>query len=50
MEDMLAFDAHGFVDEEAKTFGEAVVAMLCKELQDVGVEFRVVVVGHVMGS
>ncbi|MEY5016697.1 MAG: hypothetical protein RIS92_3055 [Verrucomicrobiota bacterium] len=46
----MTFDAHGFVEEEAVTFGEAVVAMLCKELQDVGGEFRVVVVGHVMGS
>ncbi len=47
---MATFDAHGFVDEEAQTFGEAVMAVLGEELQDVVGEFRVVVVGHVMGS
>ena len=46
----MTFDAHGFVDEEAQTFGEAVMAVLGEELQDVVGEFRVVVVGHVMGS
>jgi hypothetical protein len=50
LEDILAFDAHGFVDEEAKTFGEAVMAMVCEELQDVVEEFRVDVVGHVRSS
>ena len=50
MEDVATFDAHGFVDEEAKTFGEAVMAMVCEELQDVVEEFRVDVVGHVRSS
>ena len=46
----MAFDAHGFVDEDAQTFGKAVMAVLGEELQDVVEGFRVVVVGHVMGS
>jgi hypothetical protein len=50
LEDVLAFDAHGFVDEEAESFGEAVVALLSQELQDVAQEFRIGVVGHVMFS
>lgn len=50
LEDVVAFEAHGFVDEEAQTFGKAVMAVLGEELQDVVEEFRVVVVGHVMGS
>ena len=44
----MAFDAHGFVDEEAQTFGEAVVALLGQELQDVVQEFGIGVVGHVV--
>ena len=48
LEDLMAFDAHGFVDEQADTFGEAVVALLGQELQDVVQEFRIGVVGHVM--
>ena len=48
MEDGLAFDAHGFVDEEAEAFGEAVVALLGEELKDVAQEFRISVVGHVV--
>ena len=31
----MAFDAHGFVDEEAQAFGEAVMALLGEELKDV---------------
>lgn len=46
----MAFDAHGFVDEEAEAFGEAVVALLGQELQDVVQEFRIGVVGQVMIS
>ena len=44
----MTFDAHGFVDEEAEAFGEAVVALLGEELQDVVQEFRIGVVGHVV--
>ena len=44
----MAFDAHGFVDEDAEAFGEAVVALLSQKLQDVAQEFRIGVVGHVM--
>ena len=43
----MAFDAHGFVDEEAQAFGEAVMALLGEELKDVVQEFRIGVVGHV---
>lgn len=50
LEDVLAFDAHGFVDEQAEAFGEAVVALVGQELQDVVQEFRIGVVGHVMFS
>ena len=42
----MAFDAHGFVDEEAQAFGEAVMALLGEELKDVVQEFRIGVVGH----
>ena len=48
LEDVMTFDAHGLVDEEAETFGEAVVTLLSQELQDVVQEFRIGVVGHVM--
>ena len=48
LKDCMAFDAHGFVDEEAEAFGEAVVALLGEELQDVVPEFRIGVVGHVV--
>ena len=44
----MAFDAHGFVDEQAEAFGEAVVALLGEELKDVVQEFRVGVVGHLV--
>ena len=43
----MAFDAHGFVDEDAEAFGEAGVALLCQELQDIVQEFRISAVGHV---
>jgi hypothetical protein len=48
LEDLMAFDAHGFVDEDADPFGEAVVALLSQKLQDVVQEFRIGVVGHVV--
>mgnify|MGYP003561848445 FL=1 len=44
----MPFDAHRFVDEDAETFGEAVVALLGQELQDVGQEFWMGLVGHVV--
>ena len=44
----MAFEAHGFVAEEAEAFGNAVVALLGEELQDVVQEFRIGVVGHVV--
>ena len=47
LEDVMAFDAHRFVDEDAEPFGEAVVALLSQKLQDVVQEFRIGVVGHV---
>ena len=47
LEDLMAFDAHGFIDEEADAFGEAGVTLLSQELQDVIQEFRIGVVGHV---
>lgn len=47
-EDLMAFDAHGFVDEDAKAFGEAVVTLVGQELHDVVQEFRIGVVGHVV--
>jgi hypothetical protein len=31
----MTFDAHGLIDEDAETFGEAIVALLSQELQDV---------------
>lgn len=37
----MAFDAHGFVDEEAEAFGEAVMALRSQKLQDVVQEFRI---------
>ena len=37
----MTFEAHGFVDQEAQAFGEAVVALLSQELQDVVQEFRI---------
>jgi hypothetical protein len=37
----MAFEAHGFVDEEAEAFGKAVVALLSQELQDVVQEIRI---------
>ncbi len=48
LEDVMALDAHGFVDQEAQAFGEAVVALLRQKLQDVVQEFRIGVVGHVV--
>jgi len=44
----MAFDAHGFVDEDAQAFGEAVVTLVGQELHDVVQEFRIGVVGHVV--
>ena len=44
----MAFEAHGFVAEEAEAFGNAVVALLGEELQDVVQAFRIGVVGHVV--
>ena len=46
LEDLMAFDVHGFVDEDAEPFGEAVVALLSQKLQDVVQEFRIGEVGH----
>jgi len=43
----MAFDAHGFVDEQAQAFGKAGVGLVSQELQDVVQEFRIGVVGHV---
>jgi hypothetical protein len=48
LEDVMAFEAHGFVDEEAQAFGEAVVALFSQELQDVAQEFRIGGVGHLV--
>jgi hypothetical protein len=48
LEDLVAFDAHGLVDKQAESFGEAVVALLSEKLQDVVQEFRIGVVGHVV--
>ena len=48
LEHLMTFDAHRFVDEDAEAFGEAVVALLGQELQDVVQEFRIGVVGHVV--
>ena len=48
LEDLMAFDAHGFIDEQAQAFGEAIVALFSQELQDVVQEFRIGVVGHVV--
>lgn len=50
LEHLMAFDAHGFVDQEAQAFGEAVVALFSQELQDVVQEFRICLVGHVVLS
>jgi hypothetical protein len=44
----MPFVAHGLVDEDAEAFGEAVVALLSQELQDVVQEIRIGVVGHVV--
>ena len=46
LEDLMPFDAHGFVDEEAETFGEAGVVLVSQELQDVVQEIRIGVVSH----
>ena len=43
----MAFDAHGFIDEEADAFGEAGGTLLSQELQDVMQEIRIGVGGHV---
>ena len=48
LEDLMAFDAHGFVDENAQAFGEAVVALFRQQLQNVVQEFRIGVVGHLV--
>ena len=41
LEEVMAFDSHGFVDEEAEAFGGAVMALLGQKLQDVVLEFRI---------
>ncbi len=48
LENLMAFDAHRFVDEQADAFGEAGVTLLSQELQDVVQEIRIGVVGHVV--
>jgi hypothetical protein len=48
LEDLMALDAHGFVDEQAQAFGEAVVALFSQQLQNVVQEFRIGVVGHLV--
>src|SRR5208282_6465977 len=48
LEDLMALDAHGFVDENAQAFGEAVVALFSQQLQNVVQEFRIGVVGHLV--
>jgi hypothetical protein len=47
LKDLMAFDAHGFIDEQAQAFGEAVVALFSQQLQDVVHQFRIGVVGQV---
>jgi len=47
LEDLMAFDAHRFVDEQADALGEAGVTLLGQELQDVVQEIRLGRVGHV---
>ena len=47
LKDLMAFDTHGFIDENAQAFGEAVVALFSQQLQDVVQQFRIGVVGHV---
>lgn len=48
LEDLMAFDAHRFVDEQADAFGEAGGALLSEQLQDVVQEIRIGGVGHVV--
>ena len=43
-----ALVTHGFIDEEAQAFGEALVALVGQELQDGVQEFRLFLVGHVV--
>ena len=43
----MPFDTHGFIDENAEAFGEAVVTLFSQKLQDVVQKFRIGVVGHV---
>jgi len=47
LEDLMPLDAHGFIDEQAQAFGEALVALFRQKLQDVVQKFRIGVVGHV---
>ena len=46
LKDLIALQAHGFVDEEADAFGEAFEALAGEELQDGVQEFRLGGVGH----
>ena len=47
VEDLGAFVAHGFVDEQADALGEAFGAVFVDELQEAIEEFRLGLVGHV---
>ena len=47
LEGVGAFQAHGFVDEQAHALGEAFEAFAGEELQDGVQEFRIGLVGHV---
>ena len=44
-----ALTTHGFIDQQADAFGEALVALLSEELQDGIQEFSIGLVGHVVG-
>ena len=46
LEHLVAFDAHGFIDEQADAFGEAFVAMFGEVLQNGVQEFRIGLAGH----
>ena len=46
LERLGAFLAHGFIDQEAEAFGEAVGALLGEKLQNGVHEFRIAWVGH----
>ena len=46
LEHLVAFDAHGFIDEQAYAFGEAFMAMFGEMLQNGVQEFRIGLAGH----